>query len=72
MRRSFILQVINRKRGESMYDQFVQLISTVGFPIAVSVFLLVRFERKIESLNKSVKDLTTVITTVIANQKNRE
>lgn len=50
-----------------MYDQLVQLISTVGFPIAVSVFLLVRLEKKIENINKSVKDLAAEITTVIAN-----
>jgi len=64
---SRLLILINRKKGENMYDQLVQLISTVGFPIAVSVFLLVRLEKKIENINKSVKDLAAEITTVIAN-----
>lgn len=31
-----------------MYDQLVNLISTVGFPIAVSVYLLVKFEKKLD------------------------
>mgnify|MGYP001613630889 FL=1 len=48
-----------------MYDAFVKLVNTVGFPIGVSIFLLVRFEKKIEDLNKSIADLTVVISTVI-------
>lgn len=52
-----------------MYDEIVKLISTVGFPIAVCVYLLVRFERKIEKLDSSITELTTAITNVIGNQK---
>ena len=48
-----------------MYDTFVTLINTVGFPIGVSIYLLVRFEKKIEDLNKSISDLTAAISTVI-------
>ena len=48
-----------------MYDAFVKLVSTVGFPIGVSIYLLVRFERKIEDLNKSISYLTAIISTVI-------
>jgi len=51
-----------------MYDELIRLTSTVGFPIAVSIYLLVRFERKIEVLNKSISDLTVIITTVVGNQ----
>lgn len=52
-----------------MYEEFINLISSVGFPITVSIYLLVRFEKKIEVLNKSIQDLTVVITTVLGNQK---
>ena len=52
-----------------MYEELVRLTSTVGFPIAVSIYLLVRFEKKIETLNKSITDLTVVITTVVGNQE---
>ncbi|MBZ9609355.1 YvrJ family protein [Clostridium estertheticum] len=48
-----------------MYDTLVKLVNTVGFPIGVSIYLLVRFEKKIEDLNKSISDLTIVISTVI-------
>ncbi len=48
-----------------MYDALVKLVSTVGFPIGVSIYLLVKFEKKIEDLNKSISYLTTVILTII-------
>ncbi|MBU3188208.1 YvrJ family protein [Clostridium bowmanii] len=48
-----------------MYDAFVKLVNTVGFPIGVSIYLLVRFEKKIEDFNKSISDLIVVISTVI-------
>ncbi|MBU3179992.1 YvrJ family protein [Clostridium psychrophilum] len=48
-----------------MYDAFVKLVSTVGFPIGVSIYLLVRFEERIENLNKSISYLTAIISTVI-------
>ncbi|MTK12530.1 MAG: YvrJ family protein [Clostridiaceae bacterium] len=48
-----------------MYDQLVTLISTVGFPIAVSIYLLTRFERKIDELVKSIQGLREDIAAVI-------
>ncbi|MCB2291433.1 YvrJ family protein [Clostridium sp. CS001] len=48
-----------------MYDTFIKLVNTVGFPIGVSIYLLVRFEKKIEDLNKSISELTAAISTVI-------
>lgn len=52
-----------------MYDAFIKLINTVGFPIGVSIYLLVKFEKKIEDLNKSISNLTVVISTVIGKYK---
>ena len=52
-----------------MYDALVKQVNTVGFPIAVNVYLLVRFEKKIEDLNKSISDLTAVISTVIGKSQ---
>ncbi|WP_413228442.1 YvrJ family protein [Clostridium sp. CS001] len=52
-----------------MYDALVQLVNTVGFPIGVSIYLLVRFEKKIENLNKSISDLTLVISAVIGKSE---
>ncbi|MBU3130438.1 YvrJ family protein [Clostridium tagluense] len=52
-----------------MYDAFVKLVNTVGFPISVTIYLLVRFEKKIEDLNKSISDLTAAISTVIGKSQ---
>ncbi|MDK2919897.1 MAG: hypothetical protein PWQ37_2630 [Candidatus Petromonas sp.] len=42
---------------EEIYAQ----IANLGFPIAVSIYLLVRFENKLESLTISINELTKVI-----------
>lgn len=54
-----------------MYDQLVSLISTVGFPIAVSIYLLIRFENKIDLLVQSIQDLREDISAVIKNQERK-
>ncbi|NFN85984.1 YvrJ family protein [Clostridium sporogenes] len=41
-----------------MYDNIVELISNVGFPVAVSVYLLVKIERKLDDLIKAFNDFT--------------
>lgn len=55
-----------------MYDQLIELISNLGFPIAVSVYLLVRLEKKLDDLIKGFFDLTKVIQTFMDYQKNEE
>lgn len=42
-------------------EDFMNLFSTTGFPIAISVFLLVRFENKISQLNDTINELTIII-----------
>ncbi|EJP6471736.1 YvrJ family protein [Clostridium botulinum] len=41
-----------------MYNNIVELISNVGFPVAVSVYLLVKIERKLDDLIKAFNDFT--------------
>ncbi|HBJ2608363.1 YvrJ family protein [Clostridium botulinum] len=41
-----------------MYDGLVELISNVGFPVAVSVYLLVRVEKKLDNLIKAFNNYT--------------
>ena len=38
-------------------DEWIKLISTVGFPIAVSAYLLIRLETTIKELTRSVTNL---------------
>lgn len=42
-------------------DSIVNLIGNVGFPIAVSIYLLVRIEGKLENLTSSINSLSGVI-----------
>ena len=42
-------------------EEILQAISTVGFPIAVAVYLLVRIEPRITALINCVKDLTVIV-----------
>ena len=40
---------------------FVSLITNVGFPVAVSVYLLIRLEKQIIGLTSSINKLNTII-----------
>jgi len=46
-------------------EELTALISNMGFPIAVSVYLLVRFEGKMNELSSSVKELSRAISKLI-------
>lgn len=47
-----------------MNGDLLTMIGNVGFPIAVSVYLLVRLEGKLEGLTTCIHELATVITTM--------
>lgn len=42
-------------------DELLKAIANWGFPIVVSVYLLVRIETKIESLEQAIKDLSLTL-----------
>lgn len=42
-------------------EELVPIIANLGFPIAVSIYLLVRIEGKMDALTGSVKELSRVI-----------
>ncbi|MFO7152510.1 MAG: YvrJ family protein [Bacillota bacterium] len=42
-------------------EELVAQVANVGFPIAVSIYLLVRIESKMESLTLSIHELSKVI-----------
>ncbi|QPA31256.1 YvrJ family protein [Thermaerobacillus caldiproteolyticus] len=39
----------------------VQLIGNVGFPIAITIYLLYRFEKRLEKLEDAIVNLATVV-----------
>ncbi|EPY2276213.1 YvrJ family protein [Clostridium sporogenes] len=55
-----------------MYEQLIKLISDVGFPIAVSLYLLLRIEKKLDEITKALTSLDKTITSVMKQQKDEE
>ena len=43
--------------------ELVSLIGNVGFPVAVSAYLLIRLEKQINNLTSSIAKLNTIIST---------
>lgn len=42
-------------------EELVRMVANLGFPIAVSIYLLVRLEGKMDELTGSVKELSRAI-----------
>ncbi len=55
-----------------MYEQLIKIISDVGFPIAVSLYLLLRIEKKLDEITKALATLDKTITFVMKQQKDEE
>ena len=55
-------------------NELVNLIGNVGFPVAVSAYLLIRLEKQITTLSSSINKLNTIISAklgvVIETEKN--
>lgn len=47
-----------------MFDEIVNLISNLGFPIAISLYLLIRIEGKLEGLTISINNLSQSINSI--------
>ncbi|MBU5454678.1 YvrJ family protein [Caproiciproducens sp. MSJ-32] len=45
-------------------EDIVQLISNLGFPIAISLYLLIRIEGKLENLTISINNLSQSINSI--------
>ncbi len=46
-------------------DELIPLIANLGFPIVVSIYLLVRIEEKLEALTVSLKEVSKVIAALV-------
>lgn len=42
---------------EVTMDQIIQLISTVGFPIAITVFVMLRLDKSLKAMEEALKEL---------------
>lgn len=45
-------------------DDFINVISNIGFPMAISLYLLIRIEGKLENLTLSINDLSQTIKSI--------
>lgn len=50
-------------------NSIVQIIGNVGFPIAITIYLLKHFGTKIESLDLTIQDLSKVIASGLKERK---
>jgi hypothetical protein len=55
--------IFQEKRGFQMqeYQTWITILGNFGFPVAVSIYLLMRFEKKIDSLASTMEVLTEVL-----------
>lgn len=47
--------------------ELATLISNMGFPIAITAYLLIRLEREIGNLTKSINKLNTIVSVKLGN-----
>ncbi|HCL4547294.1 YvrJ family protein [Clostridium botulinum] len=52
-----------------MYEQLIKIVSDVGFPIAVSLYLLLRIEKKLDEITKALASLDKTITSTMKQEK---
>ncbi|HBJ2610927.1 YvrJ family protein [Clostridium botulinum] len=52
-----------------MYEQLIKIVSDVGFPIAVSLYLLLRIEKKLDEITKALTSLDKTITSAMKQEK---
>ena len=52
-----------------MDSNIVNLVSTVGFPIVITIYLLTKFETKIDKLSDSITELNTSIKQTLVEKK---
>ena len=53
-------------------NELINLIANVGFPVAISAYLLIRLEKQIMSLTLSINKLNTIISTKLGVVINNE
>lgn len=52
-----------------MYDELVKLISNLGFPVAVSIYLLVKLDKRLEELTKAFLKFSNILISVMEHRE---
>lgn len=58
---SGVLTVPDFIKGGKIMEELIKIISNVGFPIAISAYLLIRIENKLEILSSSIGELAKAL-----------
>lgn len=59
-------------KGCDSMEDFLKAVANIGFPIAVSAYLLIRIEGKLDSLSSSINQLSTILSVKLnGNDGNR-
>ena len=53
--------IVRKEETEMEINSFVTLVTNVGFPVAVSTYLLIRLEKQILGLTASINKLNSII-----------
>lgn len=51
--------------GEAINYDLLGMVANLGFPIAISIYLLVRLENRMENLSERIKELGEAIRRII-------
>lgn len=52
-----------------MDSNIINIVSSVGFPIVITIYLLTKFETKIDKLSDSITELNTSIKQTLVEKK---
>ena len=52
-----------------MDSNIINIVSSVGFPIVITIYLLTKFETKIDKLSDSITELNTSIQQTLVEKK---
>ena len=52
-----------------MDSNIINIVSSVGFPIVITIYLLTKFENKIDKLSDSITELNTSIKQTLVEKK---
>lgn len=47
------------------FNELIQIIGNIGFPVAVSSYLLIKLEKQLTILSNSINKLNTIISTKV-------
>jgi hypothetical protein len=61
----FLHQPQNTRKGDHMMEELMPLIANLGFPIVVSLYLLIRVERKLEEMAGCIKEVNRSISKLL-------